>query len=283
MSKSKEVMKKPETTLSVGNAEFDAEALAVFAETGNLAGNDIDMNDVFIPKVQLCQSNSEIVQDGKAGIGEYVNSVNGKILGREVGIFVLKIEKYYQIFEAVMQNDGKIKQEYIEKIPRVGNSNLPKTETTPEGKEIIRTKLTTMFCILEQDLVEGQPTIYQIDFRKTSFGTGMEIMSELDALTKIKLPNGKFGLASNAKCFMVGSQKKKNADDQPYLIKSLESSRWASSPEVIGMKVFAQNIVEYLASKEEHVAPETVNEDDFIETVSRPVNQNDAQDDDMPF
>ena len=63
------------------------------------AGESIDKQDNLIPKINLLQPLSELVQENKAKQGEFVENVNHKVLGTEVTFLAFSHYNTLQIWE----------------------------------------------------------------------------------------------------------------------------------------------------------------------------------------
>lgn len=164
----KELVKKAETT-----------AVAVPEHERGWGTGGTDTRDILIPKILGMQGLSRLVADGKAAMGDIVNSVTGEILGnmREVGKKPLKIIPITTFKTWVENVVTEIPGQQVQKkfkgiVPMTPeNADLP-FESIVDGKKIQRDRTLNFYV-----LVEGQTSEfpYLLSFRRTSFRAGQKL------------------------------------------------------------------------------------------------------------
>ena len=134
---------------------------------------DIDQSNVIIPKILPMQSTSMLVVEGHAKMGEFRDSLSGKLLGsidKEVEFIPISTEAKWIIF-----HDGK----YHKEIAQTNyNKNWP-IEDHIDGVHIKRVRCINVFAVLAEDIKTGMAMPYVISFRSTSYEGGKQVVTRI--------------------------------------------------------------------------------------------------------
>jgi hypothetical protein len=201
----KDVAKKESTELSMEN------------DIGFWGQNESSSNDIVIPKIQLMQGLSQLVSEGKAKLGDYVDSVSKEVIGgvdKPIEAVPFHMEKFY-----VIQKFTGRRYEYqgYEKITPA-NENLP-YEYEDKGQKMKRV-YTRRFYVL----IDGNVLPYTIDFSSTSSKSGKELATEMF------VKNAMMKLPPAASKIAIGSQVVKGEDT--YAVKTIKIIGKTSSEDI---------------------------------------------------
>ena len=167
--KTTEVAKKEENTdLAVYNEAYGTE--------------DIDNEDIIIPKILMMQGMSKLVTEGKAKLGDMVDSLTSEVLGdvnNAIEFIPFKTFKTWIIFHD---------EEYKETVPLTpANKGWP-IEDTVDGVDIRRDKVFNVYCLLPEQIEKGDFLPYVLSFRRTSYYTGRKLATAFARLKMYKKP-----------------------------------------------------------------------------------------------
>lgn len=213
------------------------------AKLGLGAGDNIDNEDIILPKLQLVQALSQAVADKQAEAGVYFNTVDKVSLGDKVDIIVMSSVKLWQVFKEVKVKN-QIKKEYVQTIDFIGNESLPIDEEI-NGEVIHRDKLLRFYVLLVNDLKDGIAFPHVVDFKRTSYNAGRELQSKFAKLRTVGLP-------SYAKVFTLGT--KFVQDEYDYYVKTVSVGRNIQADE---LKQVENWIVELSKNKQKYKADES--------------------------
>jgi len=186
--------------------------------------------DIVIPKILPMQSTSDLVQDGKAAMGEFRDSVSGVKLGsisEPVDIIPFHVQKFWDIH--TQNDDGNFQWSRTEPLienPAIPgfNDNLP-WEDKEDGEPIKRVRRMNFFVLLPSEVATGAAIPYILSFKSTSFKEGKKLY------TQMYLRNRKSNLPPPAYTFKLSGVKEKN-DKGSYIVLSLELGRASTQAEV---------------------------------------------------
>lgn len=169
----KELTVKQEANLVVGDADFDASILA-----------DLDMKDLLISKLLLCQATSKLVQNDLAMPGQMVNSVTGELVvdkGQEEEFLI--IHSYKSWFRYILK-DGQ--PTFMGEVPYgPDNTHFPREEETPEG--MIKNQIALSYFLLPKKLAHLPSTMPLVaTYKMTSFITGRALVNHQAQLAAIR-------------------------------------------------------------------------------------------------
>ena len=169
----------------------------------------IDARDVVIPKILLMQGISELVADGKAQIGDYVDSLTGVNLGsinKPLSFIPFHMEKLW-VISGRKAGDTNAKFEF-DKYEPVNSSNMQKPFNEIIGETEYKNEYTLQFyCLLPNDT--SMP--YVLSFKSTSSRAG-KVLS-----TQMYVRNPAAGLTPPAYTMELGGHKDKN-DKGTYMV-----------------------------------------------------------------
>jgi methyl coenzyme M reductase subunit D len=206
------------------------EMAAEFQGLGMGAGDNVDAQDIIIPKIQLAQQLSQAVKDGEAKAGDFINSLDKTVLaskGESIEMVVMQSYKVWRVFEIM-----KGKKEYVETIDYIGNENLPIDEEV-DGKLIHRDRVQAFYVLLINEIKEGLAFPYIVDFTRSSARAGKQLQTYFAKMRSVGIPS--FG-----KVFSLTS--KYVQDDHDYYVKEISLGRNITSEELTAVKVWLDNI-----------------------------------------
>jgi hypothetical protein len=244
------------------------------------AGENIDNDDIIIPKIHLAQALTPEAQgkDSTVEVGSYMNSVDKTALGDEMDIIVIGKVKLWQFYYEVKEGK-KTKKEYLGTIPWTTDNKdlkdmvyLPKElEQRAEDKgvkveQLLKPDRILRFSVLKLDEVMGGFAFpYFVDFKRSSYPAGQQLESIFAKMRSVNLP-------SYAKVFSLGS--KFVQDEYDYYVKSVSLGRNIDKKELQAVehwvKELSQNAKKYKADE----STEQENYDDAVEVEATEVNTN---------
>jgi len=166
--------------------------------------------DMVIPKILAMQGMSDLVMARKAMIGEFRDSLSGKLIGsidKEFEVIPFYCQKLWDISH--QQADGQFK--YIRSMTLVENpldkeynDNLPweTEEKTLDGK-LVRCKnirRLNFFVLLPEEIKTGAAMPYVLSFKSTGLKEGKKIW------TSMYIRNAKAQIAPAAFSFVIGGK-----------------------------------------------------------------------------
>ena len=224
--------KKNETNeLVVSNPyEVSNDMLDQFKGMGLGAGDNVDNEDIIVPKIMLAQQLSEAVKEKACHAGDFINSVEKNILakaGETLDIIVMQNYKVWRVFETI-----KNKKEYVETIDYQGNEDLAIDEEV-NGKIIHRDKVLGFYVLLVSEIKEGLAFPYIVDFTRSSARAGKQLQTYFAKLRSVGIPS--FG-----KVFTLSS--KYIQDEHDYYVKEVSAGRNITTEELTAVKLWLDNI-----------------------------------------
>ena len=158
---SKELTKAASTELTA------AQDLEAWGDTG------MSSSDMVIPKALLMQGLSDAVAEGKAAIGDYMNSLTGEVIakkGTDLEVIPFHMDKYWAIAE---KSGNKFRR--VEAVT-AANENLQWTFTDTDGVECKRTMVRAFYCLDAKNTSE-MPMI--ISFSSTAAKIGKKLATKM--------------------------------------------------------------------------------------------------------
>jgi len=217
------------------------------------ATEDIDNEDIVIPKIHLMQSMSDLVREDVAKIGEFRNSRTNELLGTELEIFVFAMYKSWQVFEV----SKKGKPVYVETLDYYDNATLQIEETMADGKQIHRDKVLGFFCLLVDELKQGGAFPYIVDFKRTSRAAGQDLVTKFAKLKQFA------NLPSYAKTFKLTAKEATN-DLGSFFVKNIETGRNITAEELPIVEAIARQIKESRAKGKVKVDDSDIKEESKV-------------------
>lgn len=189
-------MSKKETAV----VEAGSTALAVSQNLDDWGQGDISSRDLIIPKILAMQGLSDLVTEGKAKIGDFVDSVAGTVLGsieKPLEFIPFHMEKVW-IISKRKKGESKYEFDRYEAVT-AQNQDYPFEETV--GEEEIKYEYTLQFYVL---LPSDTSMPYVLSFKSTSLRSG-KVLS-----TQMYIRNRAAGLVPPAYVIELGGKKEKN-------------------------------------------------------------------------
>jgi len=187
------------------NAIQTATTTAVAEPMDNPWGcEDIDPNDVLIPKLLLMQGLSDFVSQGKANIGDIVKSVDGQVVaprGEKLAFIPLNTFKSWRI----MEKEGD-RFEWRKNEPWTAENEHRDLQWTELGNEWRADRTLNFYVLLVQDLKKEREAMAEIakggaipdgdvvvipcllQFIRSSYNTGRQLLTEFAKAKKFKCP-----------------------------------------------------------------------------------------------
>jgi len=202
----------------------------VVDKTGTDVATEQDLNafgdggyssqDVIIPKILVMQGLSQLVMDGVAKFGDFVNNQSQEVIGSldaPVEFIPFHLDKVWIVSE---KKGNKYEFSHIEPVT-IANENR-KWEEVVDGKELKNEKSFNFYSILPSD-----PSIpYILQFKGTSQRTGKELA------TQMYVKNKAAGLAPPAKVMSLKGNKVSN-EKGTYVVLKTEISRETKREEMM--------------------------------------------------
>lgn len=184
--------KKKASTKAVAKKETAGLPTNLNFDKSLMGGQEIDKEDILIPKLWLMQPMSEFVTSGKAQNGEYRDSILGDLLCEDVSELEMILFAPYKTWQVTVQRfDAKKKKhtnpEYVETLNYYDNPDLEYEEE--DGKDLIhRDKVLGFYCLLIKDIEKGNPFPYVVDFKRTSRQAGQMLTTTIAKLQAHNFP-----------------------------------------------------------------------------------------------
>jgi hypothetical protein len=192
------------------------------------AGKHIDSKDIIIPKIQLMQKMSELVDQGKAKAGEFVNSLEGVVIGskdKPVELIVLDTYKTIQVFE---NND------YKTTLPYTPDEAAKPYEETVGTIKVKRSHVTNFYVLLVNDIKKDTPFPLVLSFKGTSSYAGRKLNTMLMKLQMLNRP-------SAGAVFSLTSKEEEN-DKGKYYVMDVSQTRATTDDELVYAKMWYDTI-----------------------------------------
>lgn len=137
----------------------------------------ISAQDLTIPRVMLMQNTSEQVGDGKAKLGDLVNSQTNVVIGSittPVDIIPLRMRKTLRVYD-VSGSHPKLRR--VEPLSPV-NEKLS-FEGNEDGVEVKRYLTMNFLVLLTSDVAKGEDFPHEIWFKSTGLQAGKKLATQL--------------------------------------------------------------------------------------------------------
>lgn len=159
-------------------AKTETKAIAVSQDLDAWGDSGITSSDMIIPKALLMQGLSEIVADGNAAIGDYVNSLTSEVIakkGEELELIPFHMDKYWAISEKSGNKFRRVEQ------ATPANESLPWDFNDADGTECKRTLVRAFYCLDVND-TDGLPLI--ISFASTAAKIGKKLATRMFVMNR---------------------------------------------------------------------------------------------------
>jgi hypothetical protein len=218
---------------------------------------NIDANDVFIPKLLIAQTNSEVL-NLKNGIesGDFYDTVSkSKIHPVEVVVF-----KTFKTWQIMRKAQGKSRPEYVSTVSfSPENANWKWTEG-----DIMRNLVMNFYVLLVENGVLKSTQPYLLPLSRTSLSAGKNISTKLLALRQEGKPAAGY-------TFLLSTTMIKDADNNKYYVANAKPHRPTTSEEIESAKEWF-----YSSSVFKIQEDTSINEQESVV-------QEDTEKDDLPF
>lgn len=199
--------KKQETeVVNTGSTAVATSALA--SDLSAWGEGEMSSRDIIIPKILAMQGLSDLVTEGKARFGEFVDSVTHEVLGsieKPLEFVPFHMEKVWIISSRKVGQD-KFEFEKYEKVTAQNENAYPLTEVI--GDTEFKYEYTMQFYVL----LPNDPSMPKvISFKSTSSRTGKTLA------TQMYVRNRAAGLIPPAYTMELGGKKEKN-DKGTYVV-----------------------------------------------------------------
>lgn len=182
----------------------------------------VSAQDIVIPKIMLMQGLSELVTEGKAAFGDFVDSMTGEKLGHVVNKSIEFIPFHMEKKFMISTFDPEKKKYIYARMEAVTaeNENLP-WEDTVDGVAIKRQLIRNFFVLLPSDM--SMP--YVVSFKGMSTQAGKQLS------TYMYIKNRKAGLVPPAYVMTLGGKIDKN-DKGTFGVFGVSVGRKSSNEEI---------------------------------------------------
>lgn len=200
--------KKEETAVATTQETAVAE---VAQNLGDWGENQMDSRDIILPKILCMQGLSDLVTDGKAVMGDFVDSLSSTVIGNinePVKIIPFHMEKVY-IISKKEQGDSRYT---FDRFEAVENQNYP-FEEEMNGVKYKYEYTLQFYCLRPEDM--SLP--YVISFKSTSLRTG-KVLS-----TQMYVRNRAAGLVPPAYVMELSGRKEKN-DQGTFIVMEVKAA-----------------------------------------------------------
>lgn len=164
-------------------------AVVAFEEAPESAwgAENISAQDIVIPKILLMQGMSKLVSDGRAAVGDLVDSITVEKLGnRKEPLSFIPFLTFKTWIESKKKGE---KYEFVRQVPMdATNEDLPVEFT--EGESIMRRdRSLNVYVLLPRDIARGEGVMpYVISFRRTSYQGGKTLATMIQKLAEFNKP-----------------------------------------------------------------------------------------------
>jgi hypothetical protein len=229
---------------------------------GQMDSNQVEDADVLIPKILVGQGTSKKVKEGKVGIGDIYDSVNGEILckrGESVELILFEPFKTWVVMKVAK---GGTTQEFDSIIPY--NSSLAQEEELADGSKIVRYVQLNYHSALTDEIAAGTIKVRLLSFRSTSYKQAKAIESERKTLSTI----GK-GLPLCVATWSMGLVLKEN-DKGSWFVPDISKARGTRKEEATALKPWMEMIASAIRGSREvkYDHSDIESDDEYISTHS---------------
>ena len=170
----------------MSNAMTKSDAGLPAVASGSWGSEGLDNKDLLIPKLLLMQGLSELVAEGKAAMGDFVNSVTGEVLGNKtkpVEVIPICTFKTWVISEKLGD-----KFEYKEVVPWTTDNDAWKLEEMVNGVLLRRDRVLNYYVLLASEATRADCIPYLTSFRRTSYMAGRKIANHFGKCAMLDVP-----------------------------------------------------------------------------------------------
>ena len=196
------------------------EVVNVEADLNEWGDSGISSKDIIIPKILCMQGLSDLVADGHAKMGDFVDSLSNEVIG-SIDSPVVFIPFYMtKVWIVSRLKNGESNYEFEKYVDANISGELPFEEM--DGEDSIKNEYALQFYVL---LAHDMTMPYVITFKSTSLRAG-KVLS-----TQMYVRNRAAGLAPAAYKMLLGGKKEKN-DKGTFVVMEVKASGKASQEEI---------------------------------------------------
>ena len=187
------------------------------------AGQDLDKSDLVLPKIMLMQAMSDLVSEGKAKPGDFINSVDGTVLGSKdkgVEVIIFRANKIIQVYNG---------DEYVRTEPFTAETQSLLYDKS-EGPDFRKNVVMNFSVLLPKDVKDGSAFPMILSFKRTSLGAGKKLATLLIRLQMMKKP-------SAAKVFKISAEQQEN-DKGKFFTMNVAEGRDTTEQEILDAQLW---------------------------------------------
>jgi len=186
-------------------------------QDGAWGSENIDSEDIIVPRIMLMQAMSELVSDGHASLGQYIDSLNkDRVIAEKDKTFDVIV---FGSDKKIMVNKNNEFEGFEDYTP-----DYVYEEVDAGGNVVNRNLLTQFYVLLVSDIEAGEAFPYVLSFTKTSTKEGKKLATLIKKLSMFKKP-------SAAKVFTIGSKQESN-DKGKWFVPTVAMGRDSTSEEM---------------------------------------------------
>jgi hypothetical protein len=195
------------------------------AGEGAWGAEGVDNTDILIPKLLLMQGLSTLVAEGKAAVGDIVNSVTGQVLGnRTKGVDVIP---FFSTKSWVYSEKRGEKYEFVRMEPyTAANADRALEGIGAEGVSHRYDRALNFYALVAAEATNLDALPILLSFRRTSYTAGKKIATFFKQCEMLKLPPA-------SKVLTLTSSSQKN-DLGTFSVFEVVSGRGTTKEEVAG-------------------------------------------------
>ena len=156
---------------------------------------NVESEDIILPKIMLMQALSQKVSDGTAKVGQWVDSLEDELItdtGKEFSLIVFGFDKALEVY----QNDKYVRTEAF-------SSNYEREERDMQDNIIVRKVRQQFYGLRPEDIAKGEAFPYVLNVRSTAIAEGKKLTTGFKKLQA-------FGKPSASRHVIIGSKKSTN-------------------------------------------------------------------------
>jgi hypothetical protein len=153
--------------------------------TVDMSEQGFDVSDIILPRILLMQSQSDLVAEGKAAPGQFVNSLTGEVLGdakNPLEIIPLHSPPKTWVTSEKGPRDGRPQFKKIQSEAQIlaeyGKSNakdIPWEENLANGVTRYNKRTLNFYVLLKKEVESGEAFPYLVSFQSTAYEQGKKI------------------------------------------------------------------------------------------------------------
>lgn len=154
---------------------------------GGWDDGEYESKDLLLPMICVAQSNSEVVKNDMAKIGDIYETVNKTVLGGAKSSFNFIPIKFYKTWIHCEVVGARPEFRSVEPYNASNSTKYEWEETKQDGTKWRHYETLNFYVLLEKDLIAKQPFPYLLSFRSTNKKKGRALINHM-ALAKGMIP-----------------------------------------------------------------------------------------------